>query len=129
MTSPKVTVILDMNLQLTAAPARLWTRTRSGDSARPVRWQRLERGSRGMIVVGGGLLKTGIIVFAHGSRIEAANEAVRAVAAELARTAGYSNVEAAFLELGKPDLADAVANLAAVGVRRIIVAPYFLTLG
>ena len=74
-------------------------------------------------------MNTGIIVFAHGSRIEAANEAVRAVAAELARTGGYGHVEAAFLESGTPDLAEAVAKLAAEGVNRIIVTPYFLTLG
>jgi sirohydrochlorin cobaltochelatase len=74
-------------------------------------------------------LKTGIIVFAHGSRIEAANEAVRVVAADLARAGSYSDVQAAFLELGKPDLAEAVAKFAASEVQRIIVAPYFLTLG
>ena len=43
----------------------------------------------------------GIIVFAHGSRVESANESVRAVAADLARVAG-NPVEAAFLELRVP---------------------------
>jgi sirohydrochlorin ferrochelatase len=38
-------------------------------------------------------------------------------------------VEAAFLELGQPDLAGAVARLATEGVRHIVVIPYFLTLG
>jgi len=72
---------------------------------------------------------TGIIVFAHGSRIESANEAVRAVAADLARTGPASHVEAAFLELGLPDLETAAARLAALGVRRLLIIPYFLTLG
>jgi sirohydrochlorin ferrochelatase len=72
---------------------------------------------------------TGIIVFAHGSRVESANEAVRKVAAELARTGGFPHVEAAFLELGKPDLPDAAANLVARGSQRIVVLPYFLTPG
>ena len=72
---------------------------------------------------------TGIVVFAHGSRVEPANEAVRAVAAELARQGGYDRVAAAFLELGRPDLEGAVAELAAEGCRRIVVIPYFLTLG
>jgi sirohydrochlorin ferrochelatase len=38
-------------------------------------------------------------------------------------------VEVAFLELGEPDLAGAAARLVAGGASRIIVIPYFLTLG
>jgi sirohydrochlorin ferrochelatase len=72
---------------------------------------------------------TGIIVFAHGSRIEPANEAVRKAAAELARTGEYANVEAAFLELGHPDIEEAADMLAARGVRRLVIVPYFLTPG
>ncbi|HEV2688289.1 MAG TPA: CbiX/SirB N-terminal domain-containing protein [Bryobacteraceae bacterium] len=71
---------------------------------------------------------TGFIVFAHGSRVEAANQAVRDVAAQMAAS-GEHVVEAAFLELGEPDLAGAAARLAARGVSRIVVIPYFLTLG
>src|SRR4051794_8481009 len=70
----------------------------------------------------------GIIVFAHGSRVASANEAVRLVAAELAR-AGEFQVEAAFLELGQPDLPGAAARLVEAGVDSITVIPYFLTLG
>jgi sirohydrochlorin ferrochelatase len=72
---------------------------------------------------------SGFVVFAHGSRVESANEAVRDTAARLARAGGFEHVEAAFLELGTPDLNGAVARLAARGVRRIVVLPYFLTLG
>jgi sirohydrochlorin ferrochelatase len=71
----------------------------------------------------------GVVLFAHGSRLEPANQAVRSVARELARTGGYPCVEAAFLELGQPDLATAIARLTASGSRRIVVLPYFLTLG
>ncbi len=74
-------------------------------------------------------MSTGIIVFAHGSRVESANEAVRAVAAGLARAGGLLHVQAAFLELGRPDLEGAVASLAEERVERIIIVPYFLTLG
>ena len=70
-----------------------------------------------------------IIVFAHGSRVESANDAVRKVAADLSRAGGFPVVEAAFLELGKPDLASAVASVASKGAQQIIVIPYFLTLG
>ena len=71
----------------------------------------------------------GIVVFAHGSRIESANEAVRSVARELAQAGGFPAVEAAFLELGHPDLPTAIAALAARGSQTILVLPYFLTLG
>jgi sirohydrochlorin ferrochelatase len=71
---------------------------------------------------------TGFIVFAHGSRVETANQAVRDVAAQMA-TSGEHVVEAAFLELGQPDLADATGRLIARGAKRIVVIPYFLTLG
>ena len=74
-------------------------------------------------------MRTGIVVFAHGSRVESANEAVRAVSGELARAGPFDYVEPAFLELGQPDLAGAVAKLSGLGVSRIVVIPYFLTAG
>jgi sirohydrochlorin ferrochelatase len=74
-------------------------------------------------------VSTGIVVFAHGSRIESANESVRLAAAELARAGGYSLVESAFLELGHPDLEGAVRKLVEAGATRVVVIPYFLTLG
>jgi len=74
-------------------------------------------------------VSTGFVVFGHGSRVESANQAIRAVAAELARSGPFPYVEPAFLELGQPDLAGAVERLAGHGIRRIVVLPYFLTLG
>jgi len=83
----------------------------------------------------------GIVIFAHGSRIESANEAVRAVAAALARSAdarvlpaalarsASARVVAAFLELGEPDLETAASQLVDLGVTRLVIVPYFLTLG
>jgi sirohydrochlorin ferrochelatase len=70
---------------------------------------------------------TGYIVFAHGSSVESANAAVRDVAACMAERGGLK-VEAAFLEGGQPDLQGAVDSLAQQ-VSRIVVVPYFLTLG
>jgi sirohydrochlorin ferrochelatase len=74
-------------------------------------------------------LTTGIIVFAHGSRLEPANQAVRAVARQLAAAGRFEAVETAFLELGEPSLEGAVEALVARGVHDILVVPYFLTLG
>ena len=74
-------------------------------------------------------MTAGLIVFAHGSRIESANDGVRAVARDLAELGSFRHVEPAFLELGEPNLAGAVDRLAAQGVTRIVVIPFFLTLG
>lgn len=72
---------------------------------------------------------TGHVIFAHGSSIESANQAVRVVAEEAARAGGFALYEAAFLEGGRPTLAEAVASLAGRGASEIVVIPYFLTLG
>ena len=74
-------------------------------------------------------IRTGVIIFAHGSRVESANEAVRTVAGDLARRSGNPDTIAAFLELGDPSLQGAADRLAASGVARIVILPYFLTLG
>jgi len=47
----------------------------------------------------------------------------------LARAGNFAHVEAAFLELGEPDLVGATARLVEQGAERIVVLPYFLTLG
>ena len=74
-------------------------------------------------------LITGIVIFAHGSRVESANEAVRVFARAIAGRGAAAEVEPAFLELGEPDLKAAVASLVSRGVKLILVIPYFLTLG
>lgn len=72
---------------------------------------------------------TGYVVFAHGSSLESANDAVRTVTAQLKERSGFEAVEAAFLDGGSPDLRGAVESLSARGVRSVVVIPYFLTLG
>jgi sirohydrochlorin ferrochelatase len=72
---------------------------------------------------------TAYVVFAHGSSIESANDAVRAVASDMAARGGFDVVRAAFLEGGRPDLQGAVDEVAALGANRVVVVPYFLTLG
>jgi sirohydrochlorin ferrochelatase len=73
-------------------------------------------------------LKTGIVVFGHGSSVASANESVHAVARQMAREGGHELVETAFLE-ASPDLAQAVDKLVQRGAERVLVVPYFLTLG
>jgi sirohydrochlorin ferrochelatase len=73
-------------------------------------------------------MRIGIVIFAHGSSVPSANEAVKVVADAAAASGGFEIVETAFLE-ARPSLADAVARLVARAVDRILVIPYFLTLG
>ena len=47
----------------------------------------------------------------------------------VAQQGGFRLVETAFLEQGTPDLAEAVRRLVERGASRILVVPYFLTLG
>ncbi|HUE02623.1 MAG TPA: CbiX/SirB N-terminal domain-containing protein [Bryobacteraceae bacterium] len=73
-------------------------------------------------------VNTGIVIFAHGSSVKSANEAVSAVAKAVASAGGFQHIKTAFLE-AQPGLAEAVASLADSGVTRILIVPYFLTLG
>ena len=72
---------------------------------------------------------TGLIIFAHGSSVADANKAVQRTAEKAAERCGVAMWEAAFLELAEPDLETAVRSLKTRGAERIIVAPYFLTMG
>ena len=71
----------------------------------------------------------GIILFGHGSRVPEANQSVMAVTEAMRERGGYPLTGTAFLELAEPDLPQAVAALVAQGAHRILVIPYFLTLG
>ncbi len=72
---------------------------------------------------------TGLVLFAHGSRVEEANRGVRDLARAVQSVGPYHFVCAAFLELAQPNLAAAVRQAVEAGVRHIIVIPYFLTTG
>jgi sirohydrochlorin ferrochelatase len=74
-------------------------------------------------------MKTGLIVFGHGSSIASANTAVRKVAKSVAKAGGFKLVETAFLDPVRPTLAEAAERLVRRGAERIVVLPYFLTLG
>lgn len=72
---------------------------------------------------------TGIVLFAHGSSVREANEGVRELARRVRDAGPYPFVREAFLELAPPDLGAALAEAARAGVTRVVVIPYFLTLG
>jgi sirohydrochlorin ferrochelatase len=69
------------------------------------------------------------IVFAHGSSVESANEAVRVVGTQAAQRGEWRAFDTAFLEGGKPDLPTAIGNLIARGESQFVIVPYFLTTG
>lgn len=68
------------------------------------------------------------ILAAHGSRIEAANQEVRALAASLAEAASQTVIPA-FLEMADPDIPTAIERAAADRPEQIFILPYFLTQG
>ena len=72
---------------------------------------------------------TGIILFAHGSSIKDANHSVENLAMEVRKAGPYSYVSAAFLELASPNLSAALDRALRARLKKIIIIPYFLTLG
>jgi sirohydrochlorin ferrochelatase len=75
------------------------------------------------------MIGTGILLFAHGSPVEDANGGVRELARKIEAEGPYSYVRAVFLDGGEPDLVGGVAAAADAGLQRLIVIPYFLTVG
>ena len=73
--------------------------------------------------------KRAVILFAHGSRVEAANRSVEALAEKVGGEGSYAYVKAAFLELAQPDLSTSIDQAMAAGKTHLIVIPYFLTTG
>lgn len=71
---------------------------------------------------------TTIILFAHGSAVPEANRAIADLAQEVSRRARCP-AGCAFLEIEQPDLPVAVAQAVRAGAGRIVIIPYFLTLG
>ncbi len=73
--------------------------------------------------------KTALLVIAHGSRHQPANEDLRSLANRLACLADYPIVEPAFLELAEPDIAEGGERCIHQGATRVLMVPYFLSAG
>ena len=58
-----------------------------------------------------------------------ANDAVRVIVEQFATAGGYSLHDTAFLDCAPPTLAESIDSLVERGAERILVVPYFLTLG
>src|SRR3954466_1280455 len=73
--------------------------------------------------------RTAILLIAHGSRHQAANDDLHELAARMAARGGYSIVEACFLELAEPDIATGGSRCVVRGADRVLMVPYFLSAG
>lgn len=72
---------------------------------------------------------TGILLFAHGSRVEEANRGVHELARQVQEAGNLPYVRAAFLEMAQPDLTAAIEAAAQAGFGKILIIPFFLTMG
>jgi sirohydrochlorin ferrochelatase len=71
---------------------------------------------------------TGVILFAHGSKVPDANAVISRLAEQVSVQSGYP-ARSAYLEIAHPDLAAAVAEAVSQGAKRVIVIPCFLAMG
>jgi precorrin-8X/cobalt-precorrin-8 methylmutase len=70
-----------------------------------------------------------ILVISHGSPRAEANQGFVGLVARVASRLGGAEVRPAFFSIARPDIPDQVAALAASGVRRLLLMPYFLYSG
>jgi sirohydrochlorin ferrochelatase len=80
-------------------------------------------------MLGGGVVKTAVIILFHGSREERAAEAADRIVAAVTARGGYDVVERAFLQYAKPDLHASVERCVRQGAGRIVVVPFFMQTG
>lgn len=73
--------------------------------------------------------KIGIIILAHGSRIEKANRLVYNIVNFVKTKGKYKICEAAFLQNVMPDLETSFRKITSKKVSKIIVVPFFLFVG
>lgn len=74
-------------------------------------------------------LPTAVLLIAHGSRQDQANDDLRQLAARLASRGEYAIVEPCFLELAEPDIPAGGDRCVARGAGRVLMVPYFLSAG
>src|SRR5882724_10495696 len=73
--------------------------------------------------------KNGVLVVGHGSRRQEANDDLRATARYIGERGGFALIEAAFLEIEKPNINEGFTRLVERGAQDITVHPYFLSPG
>ncbi|MFO0912809.1 MAG: CbiX/SirB N-terminal domain-containing protein [Pirellulales bacterium] len=71
----------------------------------------------------------GLIIVDHGSRREASNLGLLDIVQQFRLATGFTNVEAAHMELAEPSIASAFAKVVARGATTVVIHPYFLLPG
>ena len=74
-------------------------------------------------------MATALLLIAHGSRNQEANDDLLHVVSALRRRGPYPIVEASFLELAAPDILTGGQMCVGQGAGRVILLPYFLSPG
>jgi sirohydrochlorin ferrochelatase len=72
---------------------------------------------------------TAVLLIAHGSRRQAANDDLHDLAGRLTAEGTYPIVEACFLELSEPDIPTGGHKCVLRGANRVLLIPYFLSAG
>jgi sirohydrochlorin ferrochelatase len=72
---------------------------------------------------------TAILLIAHGSRHQPANDELRDLAGRIAARGEHPIVEPCFLELAEPDIAAGGARCVERGAETVLMVPYFLSAG
>ena len=72
---------------------------------------------------------TAVLLIAHGSRRQSANEDLHELASRLAALGTYPIVEACFLELSEPDIPTGGERCVSRGATCVLLIPYFLSAG
>lgn len=75
------------------------------------------------------MMKSGVVLIAHGSRREEANNEIRSLVSQVQEADRFGTYQVAFMEFGSPDIETAVAKLADQGVNTVVVLPLFLITG
>lgn len=83
----------------------------------------------GCAIVGGMERKVGVVVFTHGSRVKAGNDAMLRLVERLRARLGCEHVEPCFMELGKPLIPVALKKLVRQGCNHIYGYAFFLVPG
>jgi sirohydrochlorin ferrochelatase len=70
-----------------------------------------------------------VLVIAHGSRQQSANDDLHELVARLAASGNYPIVEGCFLELAEPDIPTGALRCVSRGATCVLLIPYFLSAG
>lgn len=75
------------------------------------------------------IMSVAVLLIAHGSRRDEANEEAHHVAEQVRAEGAYSFVQTCFLELAEPDIPGGAHRCVEAGAEKVLMLPYFLSPG